>query len=439
MRIGITFSFVFILYSSVFIYLNWIQILQAPSSNTSQHALTRSTKPMLIYHPGPPKMGTTSLQCALAELRNSLIIDGYFYAGKFPKKFCFGMANHEIKDLDCLFNITCQSISQSLCQKTGCAFDSLTSLRTKVDALYRERIHIIISDETHSIFHEKISNTGIPPLLFHDIFSNWTKHLVVGYRWYWQFWLSSRGELNGVFKADRKRSFSWKDRRLLSLLSMLQEETSTSSLLLPHTSSTLKSYSKYFDQISILSIHNNDDIIQSFLCQILQASYTCENYQPLSEHFNPSNDVMILTDIDRLVMESQHWINTTKNSRTKVVHTLFQMYIKQSDLGHFFLQNQNDNEFLECATPTMKQRLLDKSLEEEKRLFPHVSNREHIQKFLATSFCSLNISFILANEEWRNRMQSLFSYSSDTNSSLRRRTLFKYPYLSIQSSTFLYS
>jgi hypothetical protein len=309
--------------------------------------------------------------------------------------------------------------------KIGCALDPLRALKSQVDVLYRNKLNIIISDETHSIFHEKRPHYGIPQSLFLDVFSNWTKHLIVGYRWYWQYWLSSRGELNGVFKPGRSRSFEWKDRRLQSLLNMLREETSTSSLLSPHTGTTLNLYSQYFDQISILSLHENDDIIQSFICDVLRASYTCKNYRPLSVHYNPSKEVMLLADIDRLVMESRHWINTTKYSRTEVVQSLFRIYINKREMRRFFLQNQNNNDFVECATHNMKQRLLDKSLEEEKRIFPHSVALEHIQQFWRTSFCSLNISLILANAGWRNRMQTLFSYSHYCSISYRQIFIFR--------------
>lgn len=359
-----------------------------------------TNKPTIIYHPGPPKMGTTSLQCALTYYQTFLERDGYLFAGKIPTKFCASERSPMLKDLDCLVNLTCQHAIRKA-HSLGRIHPSWTTLKHRIDQNYQKANNIILSDETHSMFHEKEAYDALPKLLFSELFSNWTKHLVVGYRWYWQFWLSSRREYNRLFTSGRRQMRNWDGRKLQSIVTMLRDEIATSSYLTPHTQSTLWLYGRYFDKITILNLHDHQDMVEHFLCDTLVAQTTCKEYlrSPTTFRFNPSSNAALAEDMDRLVMASRRWINTSKYSRWDVVNTTLTLLPRQII--------PNPKMMLECPTTHELQRLLQKSLDAEKRLFSragandHRRSKEHVQQFWKTTFCSLDVVASLQNDDWR--------------------------------------
>lgn len=341
-------------------------------------------------------MGTTSIQCALTQHEYNLRHDGYQFAGKIPIKFCPSASSPALQDLGCIVSLSCQKALQNAHQ-SGKVHQSWTKLQHYIEQLYQKGINVALSDETHSIFHEQTSYDMMPSLLFSHLFFNWTKHLVVGYRWYWQFWLSSRHEYNRLFTSggQRRQMQDWDGRRLQSIGDMLRQEISTVSYLTPHTESTLQMYQRYFDSITVLNIHDHEDMVKYFLCEILEAKSTCRAYRPIPR-YNPSNNALNAADMDRLVMASKRWINTTKHTRWNVVNTTLSLpevpIIKTS-----------------CPTESELLRLLHKSMDNELRLFPSRTSDEHIRQFWETSFCSLDVAATLHSDEWRKFFQRYFA------------------------------
>jgi hypothetical protein len=391
--------------------IHWVKEDPRGNSGPAEVVVSESTtKPTIIYHPGPPKMGTTSLQCALAQYQSFLVQDGYAFAGKIPTKFCPSEGSRMVKDLDCLVNLTCQHAIRKAHQ-LGRVHPFWTTLKHKIDANYPKANNIIFSDETHSMFHEKEAYDTLPHLLFSELFSNWTKHLVVGYRWYWEFWLSSRREYNRLFTSGRRQMQSWDGRNLQSMVAMLRDEIPTPSYLTPHTQSTLSLYGRYFDKITILNLHEHDDMVKHFLCDILVAPTSCNEYllRPTTFRFNPSSHAAVAADVDRLVMASRRWINTSAYSRWDVVNTTLTL------VPHHVIPNTKM--MLECPTTHELQRLLQKSLDAENHLFSHAGSEdhrrrkeEHVQQFWKTNFCALNVAALLQNDDyWRIFFQRHFA------------------------------
>ena len=358
-------------------------------------------RPTLIYHPGPPKMGTTSIQCALTQYEHHLRHDGYQFAGKIPTKFCPSAPSLAMQDLECIVSPSCQKELQNASQSRQGDDRIWTKLQRSIDRLYQKGINVALSDETHSIFHEQISYDGVPSRLFAHLFSNWSKHLIVGYRWYWQFWLSSRHEYNRLFTSGgrRHRMQHWNGRHLQSIGDMLRQEIATDSYLTPHTRSTLQMYQRYFDNITVLNIHDHEDMVQHFLCEILDAKSTCRAYHPIPK-YNPSNHdatTMHASDIDRLVMASKRWINTTKHNRWHVVNKTLSLL---SDVPRIITS---------CPSKSDLQRLLKKSLDDEERLFPNRRSDEHVRQFWETNFCSVDVTATLDGDDWRTFFQRYFA------------------------------
>ena len=345
-------------------------------------------KPVLYYHPGPPKMGTTSLQCALTRHQLDLQQDGHVFAGKVPTKFCPGVSLIA-KELSCL---TQQQQQQQQQQQSCGSHASMVAMKRTIDTLHQKRMNIILSDETHSMFQNNHDKT---PLLS-DLFSNWTKHLIIGYRHYWQFWLSSRHEYNRV--SSTRGTKDWTGRELQSIPQMLRDEIATRDYFSPFTRNALDLYSHYnFDKITILNIHDHDDFVQYFLCSLLKAPNTCRHYRPMPK-FNPSASTEAAADMDRLVMlASRSIINTTKYSRWHAVN---------------FTMNSKAHPpivAIECPSDMELQALFTKSRQEEDRIF---SNRKDFQdqnqSFWKTSFCAVDVIATLQNVEWRQFFQRHF-------------------------------
>ena len=386
------------------VVFEWVQLVLAihwetglPSDRVENNVKWK--RPTVVYHPGPPKMGTTSIQCALSQYQFQLRQDGYQFAGKIPIKFCPSVTlSPELQNLACLVNLPCQKELQNAHQSGRTReHQSWTKLQHSIGRLHQEGINIVLSDETHSMFHDQDSFDMMPSILFSHLFFNWTKHLVVGYRWYWQFWMSSRHEYNRLFTpgGGRLHMQAWGGRQLQSIGDMLLREIATDSLLTPHTLSTLQMYRRYFDKVIILNVHDTDDLVQHFVCDILQAKSTCEEYHPMPK-YNPSNGGMDAADIDRLVMTSTQWINTTKNTRWQVVNATM---------------NRPDAPRTKMSCPSARalQRLLHKSLGDESCFFPNRSRTEQVRQFWETSFCSVDVPATLHGHDWRQFFQRYFS------------------------------
>lgn len=387
------------------VVFEWVQILlaihweKALPSNRVENEM-KWKRPTVFYHPGPPKMGTTSIQCALSQYQLHLRQDGYLFAGKIPIKFCPPSVtlSQELQNLACLFNLPCQKELQNGHQSGRTrSQQSWTKLQRTIGRLHQKGINIVLSDETHSMFHDQDSFDIMPNLFFSHLFFNWTKHLVVGYRWYWQFWLSSRHEYNRLFTSGggRLQMQDWGGRQLQSIGDMLLREIATDSYLTPHTHSTLRMYQRYFDKVSILNVHDTGDLVQRFICEILQAKSTCKQYHPAPK-YNPSNGAMDAADMDRVVMASTRWINTTKHTRWQVVNKTLNL-------------NDAPRTKMSCPSVSALQRLLHKSLDDEDCLFPNRSGVEHVQQFWATSFCSVDVAATLNGDDWRQFFQHYFS------------------------------
>jgi hypothetical protein len=400
-----------------------------------QHELPPSSqhRPIFIYHPGPPKMGTTSLQCALSANQQLLADDGYIFAGKIPQKFCpytllasipsegGGRIQLSRQALECLTKMPCQhAIHKSIrtYNRTHALVGTLTEQLGRIST-QRSLKGLILSDETHSINHGEKSLSGMPRILTQSLFAaskkNWTKHLVVGYRWYWQYWLSTRQEYNRLFTGagTKQHMQAWDGRQLQSMVVMLRQEIAagSNSYLRPHTQSVLTMYSKFFDKVTILNLHERQgsgDVVQRFMCQILDAPQTCQSYQLVSSaQFNPATPILA-ADVDRLVMAAANrgWINTTQHRRWFVVNTTLQEH--EDDLIPRMMT--------ECASKQELNALLQKSLVAEKRIFGADHQQKgsnaassHVEQFWRMSLCSVNVQETLLQDEWQRYFHQRFS------------------------------
>lgn len=397
---------------------------------TSHHQLlppAAQRRPTFIYHPGPPKMGTTSLQCALSANQQLLANDGYIFAGKIPQKFCpntllAGSPSSETiqlsrEALECLTNLPCQHAIQKSIRNSNRTHALVATLTEQLGRISEHDSvkGLILSDETHSINHGEPSYSNLPHLLTHDIFAasktNWTKHLVVGYRWYWQYWLSTRQEYNRLFTGagTKQRMQAWDGRKLQSMVTMLRQEIAagSNSYLRPYTHSVLTMYRKFFDNVTILNLHDQGgggggDVVQQFMCQLLDAPQTCRSYQLSAARFNPATPILA-ADIDRLVMEAANrgWINTTKHGRWFVVNTTLQEL--KDDLISQMVS--------ECASKVDLTALLQKSLAAEERVFGanHNGRSSHTEQFWSMSLCSVNVPATLLQDEWQRYFYRRFS------------------------------
>mmetsp|Transcript_8245 Transcript_8245/g.11715 ORF Transcript_8245/g.11715 Transcript_8245/m.11715 type:complete len:653 (-) Transcript_8245:125-2083(-) len=66
------------------------------SSSGSSSSSSKNKKPVFILHVGPPKTGSTTLQCTLESLRTELVQDGIAYIGR-PE--CRGYSNSNISNI----------------------------------------------------------------------------------------------------------------------------------------------------------------------------------------------------------------------------------------------------------------------------------------------------------------------------------------------------
>jgi hypothetical protein len=161
-----------------------------------------SNKTHLIFHVGPPKTGTTSIQIDLTSMQEFLALDNYFYAGRYYNPFFSTSGGLILNRSESVLHSTARvMLKPRFCQqtpKTLCMEEFKRHLQQ-----YRGR-NVVLSDESWG--PQAWPSWQEYEAIQQSVGDEWDVTVVVGYRPYFH-WL--RSDMFQRYRLDMHRP--WKD------------------------------------------------------------------------------------------------------------------------------------------------------------------------------------------------------------------------------------
>ena len=322
---------------------NSLLIHKFPHDIDSLHNNTVSTdgRPVFVFHIGPGKTGSTTLQVKLEHFEAFLRLDNYFFMGIFPLPYHTSI-NHQtptpgyISTENVLAMHDCFMHDLFYCGETEAIVDFKRHLE-----YHRKLDHnVIFSFENWSTMTSNEVNTNHKWYLWKEILSDWDVHIVITYRRLHD-WLPSL--INQYYKTTQllvKGQSLWpknggaKIPTVRELFDDEMEITGDKQLrqyFNPHQNplKTLEKWKPHFPKIKILDTSNNKSDMEEFVCDILpNTSKSClpdkieqlEIVERLPGVKNPS--VNLYCDQMVVIAHEKGWVDnrlTRKEVRDAVV------------------------------------------------------------------------------------------------------------------------
>jgi hypothetical protein len=163
-------------------------LYELPSRHSNIATRPVSNKTHLIFHVGPPKTGTTSLQTDLTHMQTFLDQDDYFYAGRYYNSY------HSTTTGDMILNRSDSVLAEKakvMLKRRFCKLRPMSAcleeFKTELQQ-YRGKKNVILSNESWGsmVFKTREDYAAIQEALGDD----WQVTVVVGYRPFFQ-WIRS--------------------------------------------------------------------------------------------------------------------------------------------------------------------------------------------------------------------------------------------------------
>jgi hypothetical protein len=375
-----------------------------PTITTNTHNTDTDTgtnmnsKPYLIYHIGPPKTGTTTIQDSLRELQHEgvLLKDNYmFYSEQDtnarPRKTIplaslvqdnechkemsdrVSLSLEEKRQLPCW-----QHMVQSLLTATATTTTSLSPPRdyesSNITTTTPKHHNVLWSYEVLSFrsFREA-SRWGLMAELLSE---HWNVMVIITYRRYYE-WLLSAKKQNEKWTASKPRTNAWPpkakeprpfhptftsrnfDDKLglgndlpFYFTDRLLEQWSAAAHYYDNTddnpSKNSDRHNTHHLSIRVANMHDPQGLVTNFICDVLpHATHTCQasmaKQQQGAKVSNPAQDVnMFYYDVLALRAAKAGFVNTTRYTRREVVLKLLEYHTGTSTDTSTTAKNESD-------------------------------------------------------------------------------------------------
>lgn len=365
------------------------------------HKTEETQKPRLVFHVGPGKMGSSSLQSGLQAAIHTLELDGW---AVYPHTR-LGALNR------CLAH-----------QHANCS----TAMDHFLTFLHQQQPprNIVLSTETW--FSESTELTW-----YKNTFKSYNVTAVVAYRRYFH-WLPSRYYQMYRFRCRPRSNNHANNNNNTNQekpIPPLDEYLSHTAYDHP-TLHKIKRVSKYFDDIQVVNIETTD-FVQEFVCQILGAFKTCRRVQStvdatrvnqgktlafdrLAQHLLIQNHSIDTATVHEMVT-TRLGVKTAKHafSDCAALSMLLEKFSKEHASSSTKQQQSNGLLFpLQCPPSHATDALLNISMEAERILFPDSFSssammNDFAEKLDTTLFCDMDIESVLSDETWRPFLNEL--------------------------------
>jgi hypothetical protein len=377
----------------------------------------KKRKPYLVFHIGPPKTATTSLQTDFTRLNTTLSADKYFYAGRFyypvydsVKKKLF--PNREETPL---IEMAKSMFKPNVCKKTNTADQAECVLEFK-QALdpYKHLTGVLLSDEAYNgIFKSPDHYQAMRETLEDE----WDVVIVVAYRRFFQ-WLPS--DMFQRYRMDKiKGEKNWKN-HWPGVAGSPGEKV---GLLFPFyykrwfefghrfTDYTVDNVKDTFP-IRILNLHTDGQrsLRTQFLCNLLpDAPKSCEE----SRRRDDANDITTINDAKGALHVNYDMLTTGAADLGLIDVIHFERREIREALQNFTQVELGKSPWdfdLKCPEPYQVEEFLNMSLELEAKIFGEETaarmedeTRYAFEKDIETHiFCEVDPEATLKKEPWKS-------------------------------------
>ena len=368
-------------------------------------AVEAPTRPYFIFHVGPPKTATTSIQAHLTAWADVLQQDHYVYAGSFYESDTTHYTeNHtlpwavELKKFQCQRQLEQARVASN---RTGEYWTNVTCIQNVQNAIPPGR-HIIISDETLSFQRRKLADLGKSPIDWiglQDAFSDYQILVVVAYRRFYE-WLPSSKQQMDRYTPAKKKLTKWPSQGGLPLTpytSLLDRQFPNPSV--PYVPpSEVTQYWQPHVAVKYLNLHHSHQaLLVSLACHVLpSAPHTCRHAQSMGDERQYNPQLTLNYDFLALAaVEAEGLVDPKLQSRRSVNRAIARY------------TNESSTFPLQCPNETEYARLYERSWEMEvKALGEEAANetdhRAGFDRMVASQKnCWVDTAAVLAQPEWQ--------------------------------------
>ena len=400
-------------------------IADSIDGNNNVSNTTNTNKPLFVLHAGPPKTGTTTIQCTLPILSSKLLEDNFIFVGKVsdcPRSSIL-FSKQDVLYINprtlarCINNFgrhcgTGDDATQIQCLiDKGGPCQTLQQFQMILDSAKRNRRNVIYSSE--GMFDNFEFTPHFKMLLLH-----FHVKVVVVYRRYYQWLVSRYNSLSKPVKTriDRKELNMWPDESgktiamLQQVMSGTYNDTNRRIDLKGDTWDFFAMYEKHFPDTAAVSMYGDGGILKTFLCDVIHAKKSCKYTDTIFEtNRNPS----IPLHPDRLTVAA-YQKGLIKNKKIDRNFIRRKVLRKERSLGYKELTDYP----LACLATENENRILQRSLQEEKLMFANISVDEWEKHDLLIrnefdmyrekgKFCNVDVEKTLERKEWIDFFKNL--------------------------------
>lgn len=354
----------------------------------------------LLFHVGPGKMGSSSIQQAISDYEPLLQQDkwvNYNHLQLAKLNSCLSSNNcnnGETEDFQAFLN-------QSLSNKSNVLLST---------EMWYGNLDTLVLPAYKRMFAEAVAAATI---LQH--YNYYDVKIIVAYRRFYE-WLPSLYSQYYKFACPNLMQPVWSKKAREErggLIPTLTDFLSLKGSQVHPTVATQKAFAQHFDNIELLSIHDGD-ILENIFCKVVRANQTCTMLQNRSTRA-PSNKGKSLF-FDRLAQQAiQQGIIYNNKDRCSEVSALLEqhnVYNQQSDAtkinnGRRSSMDVSESFPLICPSNSILNAILETSLKTELSLFPELFNTTDIRKHFqiasnSTKLCDINVTAVLVDPAWRH-------------------------------------
>lgn len=390
-----------------------------PSSVGTITTMSAAKKPIFILHIGPPKTGTTTLQCELGLKYRTMTEENFYYLGTWYPPLC-GLARNHTNDgfSDATRPVLLRCYAEH--SNSGCDLEQHLDQQWKefADILQTHKKHnVIMSDE---MFHHHFQQEDVERLA-KLLLPHWNVRILFTYRHFYQAVPSMYHQLNDPYAihpgmAHAYEKTIWPADGGFKIRSFQRD----SHFEIDNEMERFQFWVDYFPQaVNVFNMNGGGAYLQEFLCTMMpEVKSLCmssndpkgELTKEESRKDNDSSSKYLRYDMLAVQAQEEGLLDHTELGRN-TVRDAVQRHCENkgwTDIKDFPL---------ECLDEPLKKTFLQQSLKQARLMEPYFVNppidvqseiRAGFAKFeVQHEFCSVDAKQALEEEDWRLFFQTL--------------------------------